>query len=598
MFPSFMEAPTTRLFQSPKSSEIRTVSIQCPSPERNSEDCLHPHHTDKENTNNVLSNASQYHSSTSKTVADVHLPQRGDMLSPSSDPDQGDVNTSTGTLSSDVQRSLSSKVVKRKQVRKHKSKAAPTGNKRTATDANPSGSDTQTASAENERILEQPSTSLSSSGPASGITTLSVGITEEQSQHVPSAAENLPSKDRVRQASSKRKRKLAEYNESDAKKVKSMRTVKKVAAKQKPKAQKIVSPPDEDSSDWMSTDDGDTETDKKKVMTSSSGDNTTKSGTVDVDKAKKSKSRAAVSGDNSSTSEWESESECTVTLGTTPGGTGTITKTPLDKCQAKDIGSNAQGGAEKEISQASASVPPKVQSLSVEAKSLKKREVPDITDSSSSSEWSSDEDRDDGVASSVTAKGHPPQPPVKKGKSETSATKVHHNRGRKVAANDDGGGKTATGAAAKINKGQADVHDTTKTADEESDHGRGKASKVLDSWGQTSSVSSPTKGAYTARDGQRLKQRRKHAHKSGLKTSESTEVSIEESRVTDPVKKDDSRSHDPTDTDSAADGKLVELDDRTSRELATSGSNGDVLAQNSLTSNEEETAEVVSWPQG
>jgi hypothetical protein len=209
MFPSFMEAPTTRLFQSPKSSEIRTVSIQCPSPE-----CLHLCHNAEETGNNVLSKASQYHSSTSQTVADVHLPRSGEALT-------SDFDVSTDISSPDLQRQVSSKVVTKKPVRKPKSKAAP------------SGSNTQTTG-----------------GPAGDI----VDITKEQSQHVPSTAASLTME--KCQISSKRQGKSTQYNKSKCvKTVKKAQCAKQLMAKQKPKSQKFISSPDVDSSDWMSTDD-------------------------------------------------------------------------------------------------------------------------------------------------------------------------------------------------------------------------------------------------------------------------------------------------------------------------------------------------------
>ena len=233
---SFMEAPVISLFQSPKSSEIktvgkssetrttskscetRTVSIQCPSPKRKSGD-----QSKKENSNVVVPKAvvtGQHHNSSNQTIADVHVYQHSDVLSPSCDPNRDDVDASTDSPSlSDLQRSVNSKVVKRKQVRKHKSKAATKSQVRTAIDTHPSVSDAQAGTAESEKICQQPSTPLSTGV----IVALSESTcsTKEQSQHVVSGSASHRVKEKsVKPTPSKRKRKLTDSSESDAKKVK------------------------------------------------------------------------------------------------------------------------------------------------------------------------------------------------------------------------------------------------------------------------------------------------------------------------------------------------------------------------------------------
>ena len=395
------------------------------------------------------------------------------------------------------------------------------------------------------------------------------------------------------QVSVGRKRKLSGGSESDAKKVKSVGSRENVAPKQTP-----VNVLDNDSSGWTSSDDTGAETHSKKtpspraktakskpVKTSNSGKkskpikvtnvsrNTTKPASVKVSKKSVQKLPVTLSSSkDDSSSEWESESAIESAAAKQSSTSGVATRAPLYDSQTTDIETqptNLEAAAQSitEISRQTAS---KVQS------SKEKTDTPDITISSSSSEWSSDDE-----ACERGPSWKPPPPPLRK-KGTTSkkvATvdqrrKVTHQR-RKVTK----GRKTAEGKSMTVN-GDDEKRVIVERNDVESDHSVGRTDELLKCWSL-----SPGTRVYTACDGQRLKWKKREEHSSELDSSKHLGA------VASPP------SHSTSKEDvQLPDGEISWPNGDTPPVVARSESTGEILAPNSVTSDEGVT--VPSQPHG
>ena len=634
---NFPSTPTMGLSQSPQSTKARTVSIQCPSPERSS---LREHLT--EDSESPVLFADQLHSSNTETVADKS--QLSSFQLSTDSPKQGHVDESPDSLCSlnvsqpGMHSSRSSKMKGKeapgKTTGKGKGISKKTGTKGLPKVAHASGSDTQTDTvAKNTKHKPQTPPNPHSSSPAGKAAAPSV--VGRRSQRVASASATLrmkefiespPGKKSTSQVLSQRKRKLSEGDKSDTKKVKRAKTVENAAPKQKSKGHE-VSLKDDDTSDWTSTDDSETEIGNNRTSNPSSKIRsiTTKSKPLGTT----TKSKPQVNGDSSS--EWETDSDIESTP-TQAAMSTAITKTPLDKSQTTEVGktsdsntnasfeeapsnhdtavnapemnlskltpsleshaksegreetsdntlphssakkltavektctpSDSQKEAEKESSQVSTSAGSRVEQKS--DKAVGRREAPDII-SSSSSEWSSDEECDGA-----------------RGKSDKNDTAEEN---------------------ARCDKNVKKSDETNEGRSIDSDDRRAQATKTLESWSKASTVSSPTKGTYTLRDKRRLK--RKSQERSRVSKATKHPV-ITEPHTTGNVNRDGAQCGDGVESvnDTAAAG-TVKLDGGVSEDITKSGSNGLqndsqvlVFATNSLPSDGEITTEVLSQSQG
>ena len=391
----------------------------------------------------------------------------------------------------------------------------------------------------------------------------------------------------------KRKHSRSGGSESDAaKKVKSVGSHENVAPKETPKAVSIL---DNDSSGWTSSDDTGAETHSKKtpsprakaakskpVKTSNSGKkskvtnvsgNTTKSASVRVSKKSVRKLPVTLSSSKDDfSSEWESESDVESAAAKQSSTSSVATRAPLYDSQTTDIETqptNLEDAAQSitEILQQTAS---KEQSLG------EKRDTPDVTISSSSSEWSSDDE-----ACERGPSWKPPPPPLRK-KGTTSkkvATvdqrrKVTHQR-RKMTK----GRKTAEGKSMTVN-GDDEKRVIVERNDVESDHSVGRTDELFKSWSL-----SPGTRVYTACDGQRLKRKKHEELSSELDTSKHLGA------VASPP------SHSTSKEDvQLPDGDISGPNGDTPPVVARSESTGEILAPNSVTSDEDIT--VPSQPHG
>ena len=346
---------------------------------------------------------------------------------------------------------------------------------------------------------------------------------------VPTVTGNDTSTASSSQVSVGRKRKLSGGSESDAKKVKSVGSHENVALKQTPKAVSIL---DNDSSGWTSSDDTGAETHSKKtpspraktakskpVKTSNSGKkskvtnvsrNTTKSASVRISKKLVQKLPVTLSSSKDDfSSEWESESDVESAAAKQSSTSGVATRAPLYDSQTTDIETqptNLEAAAQSitEISRQTAS---KVQS------SEEKRDTPDITSSTSSSEWSSDNE----ACERGPSWKPPPTPLRKKGTTSKKVAKVDQRRKvtlqrRKVTK----GHRTAEGKSMTVIGDNTDDEKRVivERNDVESDQSVGRTDELLKSWSL-----SPGTRVYTACDGQRLKRKKHEMHSSELDTS-------------------------------------------------------------------------------
>ena len=392
----------------------------------------------------------------------------------------------------------------------------------------------------------------------------------------------------------KRKHSRSGGSESDAaKKVKSVGSHENVAPKQTPKAVSVL---ENDSSGWTSSDDTGAETHSKKtpsprakaakskpVKTSNSGKkskpikvtnvsrNTTKSASVRISKKLVQKLPVTLSSSkDDSSSEWESESDVESAAAKQSSTSGVVTRAPLYDSQTTDIETQPTN------LEAAAQSITEIQTASKEQSSEEKRDTPDITSSSSSSEWSSDDE-----ACERGPSWKPPPPPLrKKGTTSKKVAKVDQRRKvthqrRKVTK----GRKSAEEKSMTVN-GDDEKRVIVERNDVESDHSVGRTDELLKSWSL-----SPGTRVYTACDGQRFKRKKCEEHSSELDSYKHLGA------VASPP------SHSTSKEDvQLPDGDISGPNGDTSPVVARSESTGEILAPNSVTSDEGIT--VPSQPHG